>query len=88
MLIVETLLSDLYDLGYPKEIKEFNYQKNMLMFDSAVWDIETGAVLRLDYEKSICEAYFGFIRMPFQQIMRTYGTKALFRHKPFPKALR
>ena len=43
-LVVQSYLDDLHDSqGYPKEIKDFKYDKHLSkMLNNAVWDIENG----------------------------------------------
>ena len=55
---VKVLLEELVDnFGYPKEILDFDYEKNLgLRLNNAVWDLDNGAMLKIGQGHSVLNA--------------------------------
>lgn len=59
-LLARLQLEDLYKHGYPREIMNFNCETELdTCMNYAVWDIDTGCVLKLGENKEILAAMKG-----------------------------
>lgn len=59
-LLTKLQLKDLFMKGYPREIMDFNYKTELdFCMNHAVWDIDTGCILKLGENKQILAAMKG-----------------------------
>ena len=61
-VLIKNFLQQLHDkYGYPKEVMDFNYDKDMgVCLNNGIWDIYNGTVLKLDEGRRITHAIRGF----------------------------
>jgi hypothetical protein len=60
-LAVSAYLADLAANGYPADLVDFDYEKNLnVCLNNAVWDIEKGVIIRLGEDKLVTHAIRGF----------------------------
>jgi hypothetical protein len=46
--------------------------------EGAVWDIETGCILKLGEKKEILHAMFGFTKLKTEEIKEIFGEKRIY----------
>jgi hypothetical protein len=83
-------LQELYEKfeGYKKkEVLNFDQERSMnLMLKGAVWDMDTGLVLKLVEGRLITHAMLGYKRLQPREIKAIYGDPPVFSNLTFPVA--
>ena len=86
-LVISSFLEELYVncVGYPKSTTNFDFDKHLGLFTNCVvWDIKTGAVLKLSEGKQITHAMLGFQKLSEEQLTEMYGSPPIFDGLKFP----
>jgi hypothetical protein len=84
-LLIEGHLDELHQFkGYPVEITHFKYDTINLATKSTVWDIKTGAVLRLTEGAEITHAVLGYHVLQREQINKIWGSPPIYSALEWP----
>jgi hypothetical protein len=60
-LLITTELDDMYELGYPKEILDFNIEdEEEMCLNASVFDMDNGTILKLGENREVIRAMKGY----------------------------
>ena len=66
---------------------DFDYKANnhtRYCMENAIWDVETGCILKLDQNKKILVALRAFEILDFKQIQEIFGPEGKYPHLDWP----
>ena len=83
---LEVFLNDLVlVLGYPVEARMVDFDKLLpLYLNNAVWDIDTGLMLKLGVEREIMHAGRGYEKCCQEELVFKYGDPPTYRYLRWP----
>ena len=77
-LLTDITKNDLFNLGYPEEIKQVPEALYGISLNNAIWDIEHRTILKLGEGKLVVRATKGSRPMTLEEIEEIYGSPPIF----------
>jgi hypothetical protein len=74
------VLKDLHEnFNYHKAIEQFNYSQNLGVYlKNVIWDLNSGALLKLDTNKTVVKAVHGWDSVQESDLLMLYGESKQF----------
>ena len=85
-LLTDITKNDLFNQGYPEEIKEVPEALYGISLNNAIWDIEHRTILKLGEGKQIVRATKGSRPMTQAEIEEIYGSPPIFLPLDYPNS--
>ena len=84
-LLIRSSLEDFYELGYPAEIMDFNYEDDtQICLNTSLFDIDNGLLLQLAEGQEVIRAVKGFRVLSKDEITSIYGSPPVYSAYQWP----
>ena len=84
-LLISSELLEMRELGYPKEILDFNIQdEEEMCLNASVFDMDNGTVIKMAENRLVIRAMKGFRVLSTKEIESIYGSPPIYKQYVWP----